>query len=343
MDFECIVVGAGPAGLSAALTLGRARRRTLVLDSGKPRNHAARAMHGVLGHDGLSPAALKARGIEEVGRYGIEVRSADVSEARALDDGGFEIDGITADTIILATGMLDDTPPVEGFAEIYGISAHTCPYCDGFEHGDTRIAVYAAGEAAEHMGPLLRQWSDDVIVLDPADVTRFVSTDGRLTHVELAGGESIERDALFFHVGMQPRADLAVHARLRADRGRLRRVGARRIARPRSTASTPSATAPTRCSTCRCRSPTAPAPPSSSTSACSTCPRPPPTRPLQPNKTRSSQKRDEPCQISAVRAARARCRPAGSRSHGRGRSGSGSTGAARARRPRGGRRARHRA
>jgi len=210
MDFECIVVGAGPAGLSAALTLGRARRRTLVLDSGKPRNHAARAMHGVLGHDGLSPAALKARGTEEVRRYGIEVRSADVSEARALDDGGFEIDGLTTDTIILATGMLDDTPPVDGFAEIYGISAHTCPYCDGFEHGDTRIAVYAAGEAAEHMGPLLRQWSDDVIVLDPADVTRFVSTDGRLAHVELAGGESIERDALFFHVGMQPRADLAV-------------------------------------------------------------------------------------------------------------------------------------
>jgi len=117
MDFECIVVGAGPAGLSAALTLGRARRHTLVLDSGKPRNHAARAMHGVLGHDGLSPAALKARGIEEVGRYGIEVRSADVSEARALDGGGFEIDGITADTLILATGMLDDTPPVDGFAE----------------------------------------------------------------------------------------------------------------------------------------------------------------------------------------------------------------------------------
>ena len=210
MDFECLVVGAGPAGLSAALTLGRARRRTLVLDSGKPRNLAARAMHGVLGHDGLSPAALKARGIEEVGRYGIEVRAADVSQARALAGGGFEIDGITADTIILATGMLDDTPPVEGFAEIYGISAHTCPYCDGFEHGDTRIAVYAAGEAAEHLGPLLRQWSDDVIVLDPADVTRFVSADGRLTHVELSGGESIERDALFFHVAMRPRADLAI-------------------------------------------------------------------------------------------------------------------------------------
>jgi thioredoxin reductase len=208
MDFECLVVGAGPAGLSAALTLGRARRRVLVLDSGKPRNHAARAMHGVLGHDGLEPAALRAKGIEEVARYGVEVRPAEVSEARAID-GGFEIDGITARTVILATGMLDATPPVEGFDEIYGISAHTCPYCDGWEHGDERIAVYAAGEAAEHMGPLLRQWSSDVIVVDPAEVTRFVSTAGRLTHIELADGSSIERDALFFNVEMQPRAGLA--------------------------------------------------------------------------------------------------------------------------------------
>src|SRR3954452_8802546 len=209
MDFECIVVGAGPAGLSAALTLGRARRRVLVLDSGKPRNHAARAMHGVLGHDGLSPAALRERGIEEVGRYGVEVRSASVGSARA-PDGGFEIDGITTRTVIIATGLLDDTPPVEGFDAIYGISAHTCPYCDGWEHRDERIAVYAAGEAAAHMGPLLRQWSADTIVVDPAEVTRFVSTRGPLPPIELADGTSIERDALFFSVALRPRVDLAV-------------------------------------------------------------------------------------------------------------------------------------
>ena len=92
MDFDCIVVGAGPAGLSAALTLGRARRSVLVLDSGKPRNYAARAMHGVLGHDGLHPAALRERGVEELGRYGIEVRAAEVASARSID-GGVEVDG----------------------------------------------------------------------------------------------------------------------------------------------------------------------------------------------------------------------------------------------------------
>jgi thioredoxin reductase len=209
MDFDCIVVGAGPAGLSAALTRGRARRRTLVLDSGEPRNHAARAMHGVLGHDGLSPAELRRRGVDEVARYGVEVRAHQVSHARAID-GGFELDGITARTLVLATGLLDATPDVEGFDAIYGISAHTCPYCDGWEHRDERIAVYAGGEAAAHMGPLLRQWSADTIVVDPAEVTRFVHRDGRLTHVELADGSSVERDALFFNVAMHPRVDLAV-------------------------------------------------------------------------------------------------------------------------------------
>jgi thioredoxin reductase len=209
MDFDCIVIGAGPAGLCAALTLGRARRRTLVLDSGKPRNHAARAMHGVLGHDGLAPAELRRRGIEEVTSYGVEVRPHEVGAAQAID-GGFVLDGITARTLILATGMLDATPDVEGFDALYGISAHTCPFCDGWEHRDERIAVYAAGEAAAHMGPLLRQWSADTVVVDPSEVTRFVSRDGRLSHIEFADGTSLERDALFFNVAMHPRVDLAV-------------------------------------------------------------------------------------------------------------------------------------
>jgi thioredoxin reductase len=221
MDFDSLVVGAGPAGLSAALLLGRARRSALVLDSGKPRNHAAHAMHGVLGHDGLAPAALRAKGVEEVGRYGIEVRAAEIGAASVID-GGVEVDGITARTLILATGMLDATPDVEGFGAIYGTSAHTCPYCDGWEHADQRLAVLCGGAAAEHMGPLLRQWSSDVIVFSPdvegdigvpvvrEPLARFVSAGGQLTAVELAGGERIERDALFFHVAMQPRSKLAI-------------------------------------------------------------------------------------------------------------------------------------
>src|SRR4051812_45473640 len=208
MDFDSLVVGAGPAGLSAALLLGRARRSALVLDSGKPRNHAAHAMHGVLGHDGLDPAALRAKGVEEVGRYGIEVRPAEIGSASVID-GGVEVDGITARTLILATGMLDATPDIEGFDAIYGTSPHTCPYCDGGDHADGGLGAACAAAAAEHMGPLLRQWPSDVTVFTPAvggdtggpavrePIARFISTDGQLTAVELAGGERIERDALF--------------------------------------------------------------------------------------------------------------------------------------------------
>lgn len=235
MDFarDCIVVGAGPAGLSAALMLGRARRRVLVLDSGAPRNHAARHMHGVLGHDGLDPAELRAQGRRELERYGIEVRAAELAadSARSVD-GGVEVAGERARTLVLATGLLDDTPAIDGFAEIYGVSAHTCPYCDGWEHRDTRIAVLAPVVGAGHMGRLLRQWSADVVVLtgggpgaDAAAeaglaelgvpvlrerVTRFVHDDGRLTAIELEGCAPLARDALFFHVAMRPRNQLAV-------------------------------------------------------------------------------------------------------------------------------------
>jgi thioredoxin reductase len=223
MTWDCIVAGAGPAGLSAALTLGRARRRVLVLDSGAPRNYAAHAMHGVLGHDGLDPAALRARGREELARYGIEVRDAEIGAVRTVE-GGVDVDGERAHTLILATGMLDATPDVDGFDAIYGVSAHTCPYCDGWEHKDTRIAVLGGGL---HLGRLLRQWSSDVVVLGelepdeaaeleslgvgvvPEAPRRFVHRDGHLTAIELAGREPLECDALFFMVRMEPRTALA--------------------------------------------------------------------------------------------------------------------------------------
>ena len=125
--------------------------------------------------------------------------------------------------------MLDTTPDVEGFDAIYGVSAHTCPYCDGWEHADQRLAIFGPPFAGIHMGPLLRQWSPDVMVFSAGieaedeaalaalgvevvsePVERFVADgDGRLTAIELAGRDPIERDALFFHVAMEPRNALA--------------------------------------------------------------------------------------------------------------------------------------
>jgi len=233
-SFDCIVVGAGPAGLNAALVLGRARRRVLVLDSGAPRNYATHEMHGVLGHDGLDPADLRARGREELARYGVDVIAADVGDAAVVDGEvrlTWEETAKTTRTVILATGMLDEVPDVPGFAEVWGTSAHTCPYCDGFEHRDERIAVLAAGGRGEHLALLLRQWSDDVVLIShgPHDLAadqlarvhargvRVVETPvvalhseaGRLRHVELADGQRLDRDALFFYVGWKLRTELA--------------------------------------------------------------------------------------------------------------------------------------
>ena len=233
--WDCIIVGAGPAGLNAALVLGRTRRRVLVLDSAQPRNYATHQMHGVLGHDGLDPADLRARGRTELGRYGVEVVTAEVQAAEALAGTVRVTSSRGADltrTVLLATGILDEVPDIPGFAEVWGTTAHTCPYCDGFEHRDERLAILAAGARGEHLAILLRQWSDDVVLLSngphgldadqlarvqalgiPIIETPVVALDsddgGRLRRLRLGDGETLDRDALFFYVGWQFRNDVA--------------------------------------------------------------------------------------------------------------------------------------
>ena len=231
---DCIIVGAGPAGLNAALVLGRARRRVLVLDSAAPRNYATHEMHGVLGHDGLDPAELRVRGRAELARYGVEVVTLEVQGAEVLD-GAVRVTCAGrvewTRTVLLATGMLDEVPDIPGFADVWGTSAHTCPYCDGFEHRDERLAVLAAGDRGEHLAVLLRQWSDDVVLFSngphnlaadqlarlqavgiPVIETPVVGLDsdnGRLRRVRLGDGQTLDRDALFFYVGWRLRNDVA--------------------------------------------------------------------------------------------------------------------------------------
>jgi thioredoxin reductase len=231
---DCIIVGAGPAGLNAALVLGRARRRVLVLDSAAPRNYATHEMHGVLGHDGLDPAELRARGRAELARYGVQVVTLEVQGAEVLD-GAVRVTCAgrveRTRTVLLATGMLDEVPDIPGFADVWGTSAHTCPYCDGFEHRDERLAVLAAGDRGEHLAVLLRQWSDDVVLFSngphnltadqlarlqavgiPVVETPVVGLDSdneRLRRVRLGDGQTLDRDALFFYVGWRLRNDVA--------------------------------------------------------------------------------------------------------------------------------------
>ncbi|WP_349863482.1 NAD(P)/FAD-dependent oxidoreductase [Leifsonia sp. WHRI 6310E] len=216
--FDVIVIGGGAAGLSAGLMLARARRTVLVLDAGAPRNAPAAAVHGLFARDGVPPAELAAQGRAEVRRYGGEVRSATVTDARA-DGDGFVVtaggDELSARRLLIATGLVDDLPDLPGVREHWGHDVVHCPYCHGWEVRDTAIGVLAFGPRAVHQALLFRQWSDDVVlftngfpvpgadeseqlaardirVVDGA-VAAIESADGRVTGVRLEDGSVVPR------------------------------------------------------------------------------------------------------------------------------------------------------
>ena len=164
MDYDVIVIGGGAAGLSAALMLARSRRSVLVLDSGSPRNAPAEGVHGFLGHDGVAPTGLLARGREELASYGGSVRNAEVQRVRRIE-GGFDVDGVTGRRVLVATGLVDELPDVPGLRERWGKDVIHCPYCHGWEFRDRSIAVLASGPMATHQGLLFSQLSKDVTVL----------------------------------------------------------------------------------------------------------------------------------------------------------------------------------
>ena len=148
--YDCIVVGAGPAGLSASLFLARYRRRTLTFHHNSPRNEYAHGVHGFLGHHGISPAELLARGRDEVTAHGGLIIEGCVTGVERLANKHFRVhtgnedqesNTFDAARILLATGLRDVTPDCPGFRDFYGVSVHHCPDCDGYECIDKRIVV----------------------------------------------------------------------------------------------------------------------------------------------------------------------------------------------------------
>lgn len=169
-DWDCVVVGGGGAGLSAALVLGRARRRTLLVDAGGQSNGVAHGIGGVLGHDGRPPAELYAAGRAELAGYpAVRVVDGRVAGARAID-GGFEVDlddGSRPRTrrLLLATGMDYRPPGLPGIAPRWGRSVFHCPFCHGWEVRDRPLCVLAPDAMGAERAVLLAFWSDDVTLL----------------------------------------------------------------------------------------------------------------------------------------------------------------------------------
>jgi thioredoxin reductase len=236
VTYDCIVVGAGPAGLSAALMLGRCRRTVLVCDMGHPRNARAAGVHNYLTRDGILPGEFLTLGRDELRHYpSVQFREVEVLDATRSPD-GFRVlcsDGkqLSCRKLLLATGVVDELPPIEGLESLYGISVHHCPYCDGWEWRDQAIGVYGRGEEGSALALGLTVWSDDVLLctdgpsgLTAADleqlsgrgvevredrVARLEGSDGRLERIVFDTGESLPRRALFVHAGQHQRSALA--------------------------------------------------------------------------------------------------------------------------------------
>jgi thioredoxin reductase len=227
--YEVAIIGGGAAGLSAALVLGRARRRVAVIDAGTPRNAPAAHMQGFLSRDGTPPAELLRAARAEVARYGVEVlddRVVDAAPGFALRlDGGRTLQ---ARQVLLATGAADVLPDVAGARERWGRDLLHCPYCHGWEVRDRAIGVLGTGPGSVEHAHLLRQWSDDVMLFTHAAAVtrdergtlaargiaildgtaeRLVIADDRLRGVLLSDGRVIARDALFIRPALRAHAE----------------------------------------------------------------------------------------------------------------------------------------
>ncbi len=247
-SYDAIVIGGGIAGLSGALVLARCMRRVLVLDSGRYRNAASRALHCFLGHDGVAPAELLECARRQLEPYDsvVLVASEATAVSRSGDDFAARMTGMPeahARTVLVATGVVDEIPPLPGIVELWGRTVHVCPYCDGYEHRGGPVAVYGRGSKGAGLALLLRQWTDDLVVLTDGDhglgaeemaqlrrrgiaveearVERLEGNDGQLRAVHFAGGGLIRREALFFNTGQHQRSPLPARlgCDLAADRG----------------------------------------------------------------------------------------------------------------------------
>ncbi|HUR20091.1 MAG TPA: NAD(P)/FAD-dependent oxidoreductase [Vicinamibacterales bacterium] len=234
--WDVVIAGAGPAGLSAALVLGRACRTVLLCDTGTPRSWAAKEMHAFLSRDGIVPARFRELSRQEVLKYpGVTFAPVEVRSARRVGT-GFEVrlgEGrpVRCRKLLIATGVYDLLPPLRGIEPLYGRSVFQCPYCDGWEVSGQRIAVYGRRQRGLEMSRAMTAWARDIVLCTDGragytaaarrdlqrngitivekPVAELRGANGRLSAVVFEDGEALARDALFFDTPSRPQSKLA--------------------------------------------------------------------------------------------------------------------------------------
>lgn len=238
MDLQdCIIVGGGPAGLNAAVVLGRCRRKVLLFDSATYRNQYSHGVHNYLTRDDILPSELLEIARKEVRKYGVEIIMKKVAHARKNAEGIFvakDEEGTLyyAKKLLIATGLQDNVPDIPGFREFYGKSVHHCPYCDGWEIHGKEVGVYARNKNGYELALALKGcWTKNVTLytdgrnkLKPAEVESLTANgiaivsypvshlegdSGQVRFVHFKNGDSRPCDAMFFVNGYQQQCDLA--------------------------------------------------------------------------------------------------------------------------------------
>lgn len=233
---DCIIVGGGPAGLNAAVVLGRCRRSVLLFDTATYRNRYSHGMHNYLTRDDILPTDFLDLSRKEIRKYGVTLVQRKIVNARKNSDGDFVVKDEKGDTyrskkLLIATGLSDKVPDIPGFRELYGKSVHHCPYCDGWEVRDKALGVYARNKNGFELALALKGWSPNVTYfadgrnkLKPAEVETLALNDipiisypierldhknDQLTAVVFKNGERRSCDALFFVNGFEQQCNLA--------------------------------------------------------------------------------------------------------------------------------------
>jgi thioredoxin reductase len=245
--YDVAIVGGGPAGLTAAIFSSRYLHRTVVIDSGDPRNWETRGVNGFLGLPRVTPAELRGRGRDECRKYGVALMDTTALTISKHGEQKFVVsmtggDQVTARRLLLAYGLRDVWPEIPGLARVYGSNAHVCPDCDGYEARDKKIAVIGTGRRAVGMALNLTTWTDKIIIctngkppelddeyctkLDALNIPVLTERVRRVGYVgtaigclELENGMQLDAEKIFFSLAQYPSDDLGAQLRCKRDAG----------------------------------------------------------------------------------------------------------------------------